>query len=139
MNMCIFSGRITRDAETRYTQGGTAITTLSIAVESGSGDYKRTDFPELKIWKREKLAPHLTKGKAITVTCEMETERWEKDGQKRQAIRFVVRDLEFQQGTPKGQSNNGEAHNRQDNRQQPQDDLGPSFPSEAGGMNECPF
>jgi single-strand DNA-binding protein len=103
MNLCIFSGRITKDAETRYTQSGTPVSSFSIAVDCGFGEHKRTEFPRLVLWKRENLVKHLTKGKAISITCEMQERSWEdQDGQKRRQVEYVVKDLEFQQGAPRG-------------------------------------
>jgi single-strand DNA-binding protein len=108
MNICIFSGRITAGVETRYTQNGTPVSNFSLAVETGFGDYKRTEFPKFVLWKRENLAQHLTKGKPITVTAELQERKWQdKEGNNRRSIEFVVRDLEFQQGQSK-QSGQGQ-------------------------------
>lgn len=136
MNLCIFSGRIGADAETRYTQGGTAKTTFNLAVDSGQGDYKRTDWIRCVLWRRDKLAQYLTKGKPIMVTGEYQEQKWEdSDGQERRMVEIIVRELEFQQGQPKG--NNQQSYNPE--QPQPGDDLGPAFPSEAGGMDDVPF
>lgn len=109
MNICIFSGRITADVETRYANNGTPVSNFSLAVETGFGDYKRTEFPKFVLWKRENLAQYLTKGKPITVTAELQERKWsDKEGNNRRSIEFVVRDLEFQQGQSKqGQGQQG--------------------------------
>ena len=98
MNLCIFSGRITKDAETRHTNNGTAITSFSLAVDSGFGDRKRTDFINCKAFKREALGAHLTKGKPVMVSGEYQEEKWEKDGQKHSRVVILCRDIDFQQG-----------------------------------------
>lgn len=104
MNICIFSGRLTRDCETRYTQNGTPVSNFSLAVETGFGDYKRTEFVKCVLWKRENLAQYLTKGKPITITAEFQEKKWQdQQGQNRRTVEFVVKDLEFQQGNPAGQ------------------------------------
>ncbi len=107
MNICIFSGRLTADATTRYTQSGTPVTNVNLAVETGFGDYKRTEFPKLVLWKRENLVQYLTKGKPVTVTCEMQTRKWQdQQSNNRQSIEFVVQHLEFQVGDSKQQGSN---------------------------------
>jgi len=136
MNICHFSGRITRDCETRYTQNGTSVSNFSLAVETGFGDYKRTEFPKFVLWKRENLVPHLTKGKAIAVSAELqERDYTDKEGNKRRSTEFVVRDIEFQQG--------GGGQGQQQQTQGPSEtDPGPSgspFPNEAGSMGDAPF
>ena len=103
MNVCIFSGRITKDAETRVANNGTAITSFTLAVDSGFGDRKRTDFIACKAFKREALGAHLTKGKPVMVSGEYQEEKWEKDGQKHSRVVILCRDIEFQQGD-KGQA-----------------------------------
>ena len=105
MNICIFSGRLVADAEQRFTQSGTSVSNFALAVDSGFGEYKRTDFPKFVLWKRDNLIPHLTKGKALTVTAELQERKFQdKEGNNRKAIEFVVRDLEFQKGGNGSQS-----------------------------------
>ena len=99
MNVCVFSGRLVKDAETRYTNSGTAVSNFTIAVDTGFGEYKRTDFIDCVLWKRENLAAHLTKGKAIMVSGEYNSRKWEdKEGNKRTNIEIICRDVDFQAG-----------------------------------------
>lgn len=136
MNICIFSGRLTRDCETRYTQSGTPVSNFSIAVETGFGDYKRTEFPKCVLWKRENLAQYLTKGKPITITAELQEKKWQDNqGQNRRTVEFVVRDVEFQQGNPGGQGQG----QPQGQGQGASGDPGPAFPDNAEDMGEAPF
>lgn len=103
MNVCVFSGRLVKDAETRYTTSGTAVSNFTIAVDTGFGEYKRTDFIDCVLWKREKLAEHLKKGKAIIVSGEYNSRKWEdKEGNKRVNIEIICRDVDFQQGDSAG-------------------------------------
>lgn len=98
MNVCIFSGRITKDAETSVANNGTTITSFTLAVDSGFGDRKRTDFIFCKAFKREALSSHLVKGKPVMVSGEYQEEKWEKDGQKHSRVVILCRDIDFQQG-----------------------------------------
>ncbi|HSW65239.1 MAG TPA: single-stranded DNA-binding protein [Dissulfurispiraceae bacterium] len=98
MNLCIFSGRITRDAETKQIRDDLSITSFSIAVDSGYGERKRTDFINVKAFKKDALAPHLLKGKAVAVHGEYQEEKWEKDGEKKSRVVILANHIEFQQG-----------------------------------------
>ena len=102
MNQCTFSGRLVADAEMRYTASGTPVTSFRIAVDTGFGEHKRTDFINCVLWKREGLAAHLTKGKPVIISGEYQGREYEdKSGQKQRTVEIIVRDLEFQQGQPK--------------------------------------
>ena len=105
MNVCTFSGRLTRDCEVRTAQSGTTISSFSIAVDSGFGEYKRTDFINCKFFKREQLGQYLTKGKPVMVSGELQTEKWtDKSGNERTGFSIICRDIDFQQGSPSGQA-----------------------------------
>lgn len=98
MNICCFSGRLTRDAETKHIRDDLSITSFSLAVDCGFGDKKRTEFINVKAFKKDALAPHLTKGKAIAVHGEYQEEKWEKDGQTHRRVVILANHIEFQQG-----------------------------------------
>ena len=52
MNKVIFCGRTTKDIEMRYSQGenSMAIGRFSIAIDSGYGDKKKTNFFNCTVW-----------------------------------------------------------------------------------------
>ena len=104
MNQCIFSGRLTKDAETKTTQSGMSITNFTLAVDCGFGEKKRTEFLSCKAFKKDALAPYLVKGKAILVQAEYQEDRWEKDGQKHSRPTWICNGIEFQQGSAGGQA-----------------------------------
>lgn len=67
--------RVGRDVEVRYTQGGDAVASVSLAFSYGrKGDdgKKPTTWVDAALWgkRAEALAPYLTKGALVTVTCE---------------------------------------------------------------------
>ena len=105
MNSCYFSGRLVADAETRVTPNGKSIVTFKLAVDSGFGEYKRTDYLPCVLFGGEKLAQYLTKGKPILVSTEVRTRSYEKKtGEKAYITEFIVKQpggIEFQQGAPK--------------------------------------
>ena len=103
MNICIFSGRLTKDAETRYTQSGKCVCSFGLAVDTGFGDNKKTVFLNCSVWNKEALAQYMTKGKPVIVHGEYTEREWQdKEGNQRKVAEIIVRDIEFQQGHPKG-------------------------------------
>ena len=144
MNTCIFSGRLTKDAETRFTQSGKCVCSFGLAVDTGYGDNKKTVFLNCSVWNKEALAQYLTKGKPIIVQGEYTEREWQdKDGNNRKAAEIIVREIEFQQGQPKGDSQGAprqQSAPRQNAQRRPaDDDLGPAFPSESSNMGDVPF
>ena len=85
-------GRLTRDAELKFTAGGLAISKFSIACNSRAkkGDQwiDEASFFEVSVFGKsaETLNQYLTKGKQIAVQGRMKQERWEKDGQNHSKI-----------------------------------------------------
>ena len=71
----VFVGRLTRDAELRYSPQGIAYTTFSLAINYGWGDRKETDFVNCTLFGNEKeknaavsLAEQGQKGRRMLVT-----------------------------------------------------------------------
>ncbi len=97
INVFTFSGRLGRDAETRYTQGGKPVTSFTVAVDVGFGERKQTMWVSCACWgdRWEKLAPYLTKGGMVTVTGEAELQTYKgKDGEKTN-LGCNVRDIQL--------------------------------------------
>jgi single-strand DNA-binding protein len=67
--------RVGRDVEVRNTTGGDAVASVSLAFSYGRKDAdgkKPTQWVDGALWgkRAEALAPYLTKGTLVTVTCE---------------------------------------------------------------------
>lgn len=67
--------RLGRDAEIRYTQGGDAVASLSLAFSygrKGEDGRRPTQWVDGSLWgkRAEALAPYLTKGSLVVVTLE---------------------------------------------------------------------
>jgi single-strand DNA-binding protein len=88
VNKAILVGNLGRDAEMRFTQGGTAVSTVSIATTDVFTDrdgQKREDtqWHRIVIWGKtaESIQPYLTKGKQIYVEGKIQTREWtDKEG-----------------------------------------------------------
>jgi single-strand DNA-binding protein len=100
MNKVIIVGRLTRDPEVRYTQTGKAVTSFSVAVDTGFGENKRADFIPVVVWEKlaEVCGNNLTKGRRVLVEGRLQIRDYEKDGQKRRAADVVAQNVEFLDG-----------------------------------------
>jgi single-strand DNA-binding protein len=89
VNKVILVGHLGRDAETKFTPSGAAMTTFSVATsrrwkDQQSGEWKEeTDWSNVTLWRSENLANYLTKGKQVYVEGRLQTRSYEdKDGKK---------------------------------------------------------
>jgi single-strand DNA-binding protein len=97
INSCCFSGRLTRDAELKFTQGGQAVCKFGLACGEEYKDKKHTSYLDCVIFgkRAEVLQKHLTKGTALTVVTRCKIDSYEKDGQKKYRTEFIVNELAF--------------------------------------------
>lgn len=86
INNVVLVGRLTRNAELKYTPSGMAVSKISLAINR---KYKKDDawtdevnFFDVTIWGKtaESLQQYLLKGKQIGVEGELRQSRWEKEG-----------------------------------------------------------
>lgn len=95
-NRVILVGNITRDIELRYTQGGTAVTELGIAVNDrvkrNNEWVDETTFVDVTLWGRtaEVASEYLGKGSSILIEGRLKLDSWEQEGQKRSKLRVVA-------------------------------------------------
>lgn len=90
VNRVLLVGNLGRDAELRYTAGGAAIATLSLATtetykDKAGNKQQKTEWHRVVLWGKtaEALAEYLSKGKQIAVEGRIETRSYEKDGEKK--------------------------------------------------------
>lgn len=88
LNKVILIGRLTREPELRYTTGGRAIATFTLAVDrpyTPQNGEKETDFIKIVAWGKlgEAAAQNLGKGRLVAVDGRLQVESYEKDGTKR--------------------------------------------------------
>jgi single-strand DNA-binding protein len=91
VNKVILVGNLGRDAELRYTPGGSAVATLNLATTEVWNDkagqkQEKTEWHRIVLWGKtaESLNEYLTKGKQIYVEGRLQTRQWDdKDGNKR--------------------------------------------------------
>jgi single-strand DNA-binding protein len=95
-NRVILVGNLTRDIELKYTQGGTAVTDIGLAVndrrKTATGEWvDETTFVDVTLWGRtaEVASEYLSKGSPILIEGRLKLDTWETDGQKRSKLRVV--------------------------------------------------
>jgi len=91
VNKAILVGNLGRDAELRYTPGGAAVASFSLATTERWNDksgqrQEKTEWHKVNLWGKqaEALTEYLTKGKQVYLEGKIEHREWEdKDGNKR--------------------------------------------------------
>lgn len=104
VNSYNLSGRLTRDANLRYLQSGTALAEFTVAsnrIWKSNGEKKEdTLFIDVNVWgKQAEFIGGLKKGDYVMVTGRIRQESWEVEGQKRS--KYVV--IADQVNLPPGQ------------------------------------
>ena len=103
INRVTISGNLTRDGELRRTQSGTAILSMSVAVNDRrknpqSGEWEDVpNFVDVVLFGRraESLANYLVKGTKVCIEGKLRYSSWERDGQKRSKIEVVADEIEL--------------------------------------------
>ncbi len=98
LNAWAFTGRLGRDAETRYLPNGSVVLEFSPAVDVGYGDKKTTLWPKCSLFgdRGPKVAPYLIKGTQVAVSGEVNMREWQdKDGGKRSSLDVRVNAVEL--------------------------------------------
>ena len=86
LNQCNFIGNLTRDWDTRQTQGGTSVANGAIAVNQKYKDRDETLFVNLVLWGKtaEVAAQYTGKGSKVFITGRLVIRSYEdREGQKR--------------------------------------------------------
>lgn len=112
MNKAIVMGRLGQDPELRYTQGGTAVTNLSIATTEYSkgedGNRKEmTEWHKVQCWGKqaENCAKYLAKGRQVLVEGRLTTRSWEdQNGNKKYSTEIVASNVQFIGGSNDNES-----------------------------------
>lgn len=133
LNSTCLVGRLTKDAELRYTTNNQAVATFTLAVnrnfKSQNGE-READFINCVIWRQqaENLANWCKKGALIGITGRIQTRSYENQQGQRVYVTEVVADnfqlLEF---------------NKQNNQGHSQENSQPDFSQQAEPMNANPM
>jgi single-strand DNA-binding protein len=146
INKVILIGNLGRDPETRYTQGGSAVTNLRIATAESWKDkqtgeqQERTEWHSVVCFARlgEIAGEYLRKGSKVYIEGRLQTRKWQdKEGHDRYSTEIVANDMQMLDsrggadsgdappmrqsgGAPRNQS--ARSNDRSDSRAEPQYD-----------------
>lgn len=118
VNKVILIGNLGRDPETRYSQAGNAVTTFSVATsETWTKDgqkQERTEWHNCVAFSRlaEIAGEYLRKGSKVYIEGKLQTDTYEKDGEKRYSTKVNVRELQMltsKREAPNGTPDSGHA------------------------------
>jgi single-strand DNA-binding protein len=104
MNIVLLMGNVTRDIEVRYTSSGTAVGTLSLAMNRSfrtrSGE-EREDvcFVDIDVFgqQAEACRNHLKKGSPVLVEGRLRLDQWQdkRSGQNRSRLKVLAENVTF--------------------------------------------
>ena len=113
INRVVLVGRLTRDAELKYTSAGQAVCKFSVAVnrrrKNGDQWEDEANYFDVVLWGRqgESLNQYLVKGKAVGIDGELRQDRWQQDGQNRSKVEIVAGNIQLLGGNQGGGSGGG--------------------------------
>jgi len=105
LNHVVLIGRLTRDAELKYTAGGQAVCKFSIAVnrrkKNGDQWEDEANYFDIVLWGKqgESLQAYLVKGKMVGIDGELRQDRWQQDGQNRSKIEIIANYIQLLGGS----------------------------------------
>jgi len=105
VNKVILIGRLGKDPEVRYTPDGMMVTSFSLATDESwkdkSGEkQQKTEWHNIVTFGKlaEICGNYLTKGKLVFIEGKIQTQSWEKDGQKHYKTQIVAKDMRMLDG-----------------------------------------
>jgi single-strand DNA-binding protein len=142
LNHVVLIGRLTRDAELKYTASGQAVCKFSIAVnrrrKNGDQWEDEANFFDIVLWGRqgESLNQYLVKGKMIGIEGELRQDRWQQDGQNRSKVEIVANNIQLLGGSG-GSNPGGGAYGSSGSNATP-GSYGGAYGSSPGGHSDAP-
>jgi single-strand DNA-binding protein len=126
VNKVILVGNLGNDPEVKYTQGGMAICTLSLATTNVRKD-KEGNAVEKTEWHRVKLfgklgeiaGEYLRKGRQVYIEGRLEYGSYEKDGVKHYTTDILADDMQMLGGNPDGERGERSAPRASPQRREP--------------------
>jgi len=107
-NKVILIGNLTQDPELRYTSGGTAVGSLTLAVNrkyiQNNEPKEEVCFVNITVWGKqaESANEYLSKGNPVLIEGHLRQNKWEtEDGQKRSRLEVTAEQVKFLPKTKK--------------------------------------
>jgi len=117
MNKVVLIGRLTKDPELRYTQGGTAVANFTLAVNrrfSNQNGEREADFINCVAWQKtaEFVANYFKKGQQMAMEGRIQVSSYDgNDGQKRWKTDVIAENVEFCGSKKDGSNGNANGGN----------------------------
>lgn len=110
INKVIIIGRLGRDPEIRYTQGGQPVCNLNVATsrqwlnKQTNQKEEETEWHRVVVWGKtaEHCSNYLAKGREVYVEGRLKTSSYDKDGQKHYSTDIVAEVVQFLGGVGDG-------------------------------------
>ena len=141
INKVILVGNLGNDPETKYTQGGMAVTTLSLATTSVRKDkdgqqIEKTEWHRVKLFGKlgEIAGEYLKKGRQVYIEGRIEYGSYEKDGVKHYTTDILADDMQMLGGNPGESGGGGGRESRGGGERAPR----PAARQESTPRNEAP-
>jgi single-strand DNA-binding protein len=151
INKVILIGNLGADPETKYSQGGNAVTRLRVATSENWRDrqtgeqQERTEWHTVVCFSRlaEIAGEYLHKGSKVYIEGSLSTSSWEQDGQKRYRTEIIAREMQMldgRGGSGAGGDGPSSGMDRQRAPSQPQSPNKPTLePDGWDGDDDIPF
>lgn len=127
LSVAVLVGRLTRDAELKYTNSGQAVCHFSVATSSrkkkGDQWVDEASFWDVDLWGKqgESLNQYLVKGKLVAVEGTMRQDRWEQDGQSRMKVQISANTVQLLGGNSSGGQQGGSSQGSQETQGGPRE------------------
>ena len=133
VNKVILVGNLGNDPDVKYTQGGMAITTLSVATTSVRKDregnqQEKTEWHRVKLFGKlgEIAGEYLKKGRSVYIEGRIEYGSYEKDGVKHYTTDIIGDDMQMLGGGEGQRSGGGYGEDRPQRSAAPRRDSAPA-------------
>ena len=145
-NRVVLVGNLTRDVELKYTQSGTAVTDIGLAVndrrKTQTGEWvDETTFVDVTLWGRtaEVAGEYMSKGSSVLIEGRLRLDTWETEGQKRSKLRVVCERMQMLGGRGGGGGRRPADEHDESEYSQPAGAESPQPPPAPPADDEIPF
>jgi single-strand DNA-binding protein len=127
VNNWIGIGNLTANPEMRYTEGGKAVTSFSIAINNGKtpdGEERPPTYIDVVTWEKlaENCAEYLRKGKKVAVSGPINVDKYtDSEGVKR--VKYRIRALQVEFLSPRSDNDDEDAPARPARKSAPRSNL----------------
>lgn len=108
-NSITLSGRLTRDAEIKFTNTGKSVLNFSIANNQGTKENPKVNFINCVLWGNlaESIVAYMLKGKQVFIIGRLDIRTWDdNEGKKRYATEIIVNDINIVNSDKKTEQQN---------------------------------